>query len=77
MHCITLAKEKGNSRGHVFTLPRAYESCLINLSTLYFKTVDWSSNKTIGKGMLFSVEQAFVGREEIRAPLKGLRVRLN
>ena len=22
------------------------------------------------KGMLFSVEQAFVGREEIRAPLK-------
>ena len=24
----------------------------------------------LGKGMLFSVEQAFVGREEIRAPLK-------
>ena len=26
----------------------------------------------LGKGMLFSVEQAFVGREEIRAPLKTL-----
>ena len=24
----------------------------------------------LGKGMLFSVEQAIVGREEIRAPLK-------
>ena len=24
----------------------------------------------LGKGTLFSVEQAFVGREEIRAPLK-------
>jgi len=24
----------------------------------------------LGKGMLFSVEQAFVGRDEIQAPLK-------
>ena len=24
----------------------------------------------LGKGMLFSIEQAFVGRDEIRAPLK-------
>ena len=29
-----------------------------------------------GKGMLFSVEQAFVGRDEKRAPLKRLRGRL-
>ena len=24
----------------------------------------------LGKGMLFSVEQAFLGRDEVRAPLK-------
>ena len=36
-------------------------------------TVDWSLTTQIknnGEGMLFSVEQAFVGRDEKRAPLK-------
>ena len=44
-----------------------------SLSTLYCTTVDWSLTTQIknnGKGMLFSVEQAFVGRDEKRAPLK-------
>ena len=45
---------------------------MFSLSTLYFKTVDWSipGEFNNGKGMLSSVEQVFVGREEIRAPLK-------
>ena len=45
---------------------------MISLSTLYFKTIDCSLTTRIknGKEMLFSVEQAFVGREEIRALLK-------
>ena len=33
-----------------------------------WKVPMWSANN--GKGMLFSVTQAFVGRDEIRAPLK-------
>ena len=45
---------------------------MFSLSTLYFKTVDWSipGEFNNGKGMLPSVEQVFVGREEIRALLK-------
>ena len=45
---------------------------MFSLSTLYLKTVDLSLTRECnnGKGMLSSVEQAFVGREEIRAPLK-------
>ena len=45
---------------------------MFSLSTLYFKTADWSLTMQIKqwKGMLFSVEQAFVGRDEIQAPLK-------
>ena len=42
---------------------------MFSLSTLYFKTVDWSltmRNYNNRKGKLSSVEQAFVGREEIR-----------
>ena len=45
---------------------------MFSLSTLYFTTVDWSLTMQIKqwKGMLFLVEQAFVGRDEMRAPLK-------
>ena len=45
---------------------------MFSLSTLYLKTVDGHlpCECNDGKGMLSSVEQAFVGREEIRAPLK-------
>ena len=49
-------------------------SLVFNLSTLYFTTVDWSlttqKKKNSGKEMLFLVEQAFVGRDEKRTPLK-------
>ena len=48
-------------------------SLVFNLSTLYFTTVDWSltmQKKNSGKEMLFLVEQAFVGRDEKRNPLK-------
>ena len=41
---------------------------MFSLSTLFFTIVDWTI--VDGTGMLFSVEQAFVGRDEIRAPLK-------
>ena len=42
------------------------------LSALYFKTADQSLTTRIKqwKGMLFSVEQAFLGRDERRVPLK-------
>ena len=39
-------------------------------STLYCTTVDWSLTTHNGKGTLLSVEQAFVGKDEKRAPLK-------
>ena len=42
---------------------------MISLSTLYFTTVDWSDT-TQAKGTMFSVEQAFVGRDGKRTPLK-------
>ena len=48
-------------------------SLVFNLSTLYFTTVDWSltmQKKNSGNEMLFLVEQAFVGRDEKRNPLK-------
>ena len=39
------------------------------LSTIWKVQCDWLS---LGKECFFSVEQAFVGREEVRAPLKTL-----
>ena len=55
----------------MFTLSRAYESCLACqhfMSKLLIGHLPCECNN--GKGMLFSVEQAFVGRDEIRASLK-------
>ena len=45
---------------------------MFSLSTLYLKPLIGNLPRECnnGKGMLSSVEQAFVGREEIRAPLK-------
>ena len=45
---------------------------MFSLSTLYLKPLIGHLPRECnnGKGMLSSVEQAFVGREEIRAPLK-------
>ena len=45
---------------------------MFSLSKLSCTTVDWSltKQKNNGKGMLFSVEQAFAGRDEKPAPLK-------
>ena len=48
---------------------------MISLLTLYFTTVDrygghLPHKQNNGKGMLFSVEQAFVGRDEKQALLK-------
>ena len=41
---------------------------MFSLSTLFFTIVDWTI--VDGTGTLFSVEQAFVGRDEIQPPLK-------
>ena len=48
---------------------RNYRVTLRSRSTFQnLESTTWLAKR--GKGMLFSVEQAFVGREEIRAPLK-------
>ena len=57
--------------GHVFSLSRAYELCLACqhfISKLLIGHLPREYNN--GKGIMSSVEQAFVGREEIQAPLK-------
>ena len=45
----------------VFSIVKFYEVQFLQREILLAK---------LGKGMLFSVEQAFVGRDEIGAPLK-------
>ena len=64
-------RRKTVTLGSRFYKPRAYESCLACqhfISKLLIGHLPGKYNN--GKGMLSSVEQAFVGREEIRAPLK-------
>ena len=47
---------------------------MFSLSTLYLKNVDWSltTQTEQWERNVVSVEQAFVGRDEKRAPLKTL-----
>ena len=58
--------------GHVFTLMRLGRRSCLACQHLYSKLLISHSprEQNNGKGMLFSVEQAFVGRDEIQAPLK-------
>ena len=69
VHCITLAKgkkkkENGNSRV-TFLSCLACQHFILQLLVGHLPR-KWNK----GKGMLFPVEQAFVGRDENGAPLK-------
>ena len=72
VHCKTLAKERrktvtlgSRSGSRFYTITRLW--VVFSLSTLYFKTVDWSLTTARWESVC---EQALVGREEMRTPLK-------
>ena len=68
VHCITLAKEKKKENGNSRVTFLSCLACQHFISQLVIGHLPRKWNN--GKGMLSSVEQAFVGRDEKRAPLK-------
>ena len=79
MLCITLAKEKKELRKryiywHYIYIYTTSLWVLFSLSTLYFKTVDWSlhANKTMGKECCSPLSWHLWGGTKKQAPLKTL-----
>ena len=75
VHCINLSegkkrRKKVNLGSRVYTIPSLWVvlACQHFISKLLIGHLPCECNN--GKGMLSSVEQALVGRDEIRAPLK-------
>ena len=76
LHALHNLREGKKRRKKVTLGSRFYTTTslrvVFSLSTPYFKLLigHLPREQNNGKGMLFSVEQGFVGRDEIRAPLK-------